>query len=711
MRTRKRKPPLSGIDRLQIANLYTPVIRPRNKRSSDYDSQLIIDAFLPNSKIVWGLTSNSTICKNGEKGFNIRLSKRLRKTDGKAKRRYSVLYKTIVEAEDNAFMFRYNLEDKSTRLKLDEYKTNLSLCLSNSAMALPISPIETPSKRIRQPSTQLKKKYRMSGSYALNVMAGKSNNPNNMYTAVNDSGNLELAKACALKIQRYVRNRDLQRGLKKVKMNTTNHTYRLSLIKYLSKFIANNNCEELLLGADDPEILATYSLYDKQHVTTKARHITDALVSLSDAHQGGRSTTWIQCCEAAVQKNYNEIKSARTVADWYLQLHELSSLKFRRSARGRSSYFAVSPFSEDECLTVQFKSWARQDLEHLTVKKAQDFINEKLLSQWSAEQLLVSKISFPVSECVVSRWLREAGFKYEKYKKCYYVDRHEDNDVVSDRKTYCSRFFRDEIYEHCWFQLSRKKYIALKYRNRLKVLETKRNGKGLSNMESKINSYIDENVSHYYKKDGEDMVEIHVDELYKYDDIDKNLPPLGLFGGNRSVRLPADVKARLCFGQDEAIFRSSQLNESCWTIDGQNTLRTKGLGVGVMVSAMVSRAFGMGLEITAAQLLVINEIRNGKKYADEEAATHLFGNAAKKPLKESPFVQYLEYGSGKDGYWTYRHMVIQIENCIDCLSHLYPQFDYEFELDHSSGHNSERPDGLTTTKTAINLGWGGDKGR
>jgi len=230
MPTRKRKPPLSGIDRLQIANLYTPVIRTRNNRSSDYDSQLIIDAFLPNSKIVWGLTSNSTICKNGEKGFTIRLSKRLRKTDGKAKRTCSVLYKTIVEAEDNAFMFRYNLEDKSTRLKLDEYKTNLSLCLSNSAMALPISPIETPSKRIRQPSTQLKKKYRMSGSYALNVMAGKSNNPNNMYTAVNDSGNLELAKACALKIQRYVRNRDLQRGLTKVKVNTTNHTYRLYLI-------------------------------------------------------------------------------------------------------------------------------------------------------------------------------------------------------------------------------------------------------------------------------------------------------------------------------------------------------------------------------------------------------------------------------------------------------------------------------------------------
>ena len=97
MRTRKRKTPLSGIDRLQIANLYTPVIRPRNKRTSDYDSQLIIDAFLPNSKIVWGLTSNCTICKNGDVGFTVRLNKRERKNDRKASRRSSVLYKRHVK--------------------------------------------------------------------------------------------------------------------------------------------------------------------------------------------------------------------------------------------------------------------------------------------------------------------------------------------------------------------------------------------------------------------------------------------------------------------------------------------------------------------------------------------------------------------------------------------------------------------------------------
>ena len=43
-----------------------------------------------------------------------------------------------------------------------------------------------------------------------------------------------------------------------------------------------------------------------------------------------------------------------------------------------------------------------------------------------------------------------------------------------------------------------------------------------------------------------------------------------------------------------------------------------------MVSAMVSHAFGFGLDITAEELLIINEKREGNKYADREAATYLF---------------------------------------------------------------------------------------
>ena len=44
-----------------------------------------------------------------------------------------------------------------------------------------------------------------------------------------------------------------------------------------------------------------------------------------------------------------------------------------------------------------------------------------------------------------------------------------------------------------------------------------------------------------------------------------------------------------------------------------------------MVSAMISREFGFGMEITEAQLLVVNLARQGGKYTDEEAATHLNG--------------------------------------------------------------------------------------
>ena len=122
------------------------------------------------------------------------------------------------------------------------------------------------------------------------------------------------------------------------------------------------------------------------------------------------------------------------------------------------------------------------------------------------------------------------------------------------------------------------------------------------------------------------MVELHVDTIYKYDDEDELiLPKLGIYGGDIGVRLPPNTKPRLCFGQDEAIFRSSQLNDSCWSIDGECPLRTKGLGTGVMVSAMISRAFGFGMNITDEQLLNINESREGKNYKDEEAATHLTG--------------------------------------------------------------------------------------
>jgi len=57
-----------------------------------------------------------------------------------------------------------------------------------------------------------------------------------------------------------------------------------------------------------------------------------------------------------------------------------------------------------------------------------------------------------------------------------------------------------------------------------------------------------------------------------------------------------------------------------------------------MVSAFVARALGLGLSISEAQMLEINALRAGAKYADEEAACYLNGNSRKTSLIESPFI-------------------------------------------------------------------------
>ncbi len=44
----------------------------------------------------------------------------------------------------------------------------------------------------------------------------------------------------------------------------------------------------------------------------------------------------------------------------------------------------------------------------------------------------------------------------------------------------------------------------------------------------------------------------------------------------------------------------------------------------------------------------------------------------KKQLISSPFIVEFEYGANLEGYWSYDHMVLQMEDCIDVLKLLYP---------------------------------------
>jgi hypothetical protein len=65
--------------------------------------------------------------------------------------------------------------------------------------------------------------------------------------------------------------------------------------------------------------------------------------------------------------------------------------------------------------------------------------------------------------------MREAGFSYEAHKECYYVDRHEEDDIViADRHVYIDEDRASKIDEHCWIQLPEKQYLKFKFKFKFK---------------------------------------------------------------------------------------------------------------------------------------------------------------------------------------------------------------------------------------------------
>ncbi|KAI2496293.1 hypothetical protein MHU86_18205 [Fragilaria crotonensis] len=128
-------------------------------------------------------------------------------------------------------------------------------------------------------------------------------------------------------------------------------------------------------------------------------------------------------------------------------------------------------------------------------------------------------------------------------------------------------------------------------------------------------------------------------------------------------------------------------------------------GLSLMISAFQSRETGFGVQISRVQLEEINEARRGKTYVDVDAAVAIHGQASKKDLKRSPFVVYFELGANNEGYWTYNHMAIQFEDCVDCLKVIFPQFDFALLFDHSQGHAKKLANGLDAY--SMNRGFGG----
>ena len=126
-----------------------------------------------------------------------------------------------------------------------------------------------------------------------------------------------------------------------------------------------------------------------------------------------------------------------------------------------------------------------------------------------------------------------------------------------------------------------------------------------------------------------------------------------------------------------------------------------------MISAFQLREFGFGFKVTPEQLNKLNDKRKGQKYTDCKAAIKAgeHKDGLKPPLPCSLFIKSFEYGADHEGYWNYQHMLLHLEDCVNVLKEVYPQYDYLFFFDHYSGHDCQKEDGLNVEKTRKQ--WGG----
>ena len=53
----------------------------------------------------------------------------------------------------------------------------------------------------------------------------------------------------------------------------------------------------------------------------------------------------------------------------------------------------------------------------------------------------------------MTNWMHALDFKYDCRRKTYYVDGHEDPDVVQYRKEYVTKYMKDELCCFRWIQL------------------------------------------------------------------------------------------------------------------------------------------------------------------------------------------------------------------------------------------------------------------
>ena len=73
-----------------------------------------------------------------------------------------------------------------------------------------------------------------------------------------------------------------------------------------------------------------------------------------------------------------------------------------------------------------------------------------------------------ISPSTMSNWLKYIGFKYKEHKKCYFNDKHENEENIKAREEFISSYLELELCAHHWVHISECNAVKLEEQITLK---------------------------------------------------------------------------------------------------------------------------------------------------------------------------------------------------------------------------------------------------
>ena len=296
----------------------------------------------------------------------------------------------------------------------------------------------------------------------------------------------------------------------------------------------------------------------------------------------------------------------------------------------------------------------------------------------------------------VYKWIAYLGFRHKDYQKSFNCEGHEAEDTVRDRVQYVLDYLKLERRAHRWVLVKHSELDALIIEEKV-VPHIRKFGTDVTETlcaRSLLESQPDEKTYEFHVDTSEHFIPFVTNQEFR---------------GDLSCRMMCVERPVLIIGQDESAFEQNLYASGTWVdSDGKGAIRPKGAGYGLMVSAFVSREFGLGLKVTPDQLGgKIKDFRKEQRYCVPRCV-ELLGMDIEKDknvLDCDPSIEFFDYGKNNQGYWRSENMAIQTEDVCDCLSVLVPHMMVVFLFDHSSGHSKAQDDGLKASN--LNVSYGG----